>query len=241
MSHLSMQGGSASTRKTKSYDAVKKMVLMAVFAALAYATMFVLRFKVMFLTFDAKDAVITLASMLLGPVAGVAISLVVSLLELISVSDTGVYGFIMNFASSATISFVAGLVYKKKHTLAGAIAGLCAGVVSVVAVMMLLNLLVTPYYMHADTQEVIKLIPTLLFPFNLTKALLNAGLVLTLYRPVSVALRRSRVLPAQEGTASYTLRMDRRSILTLVAGIAIVIICVLCFLFLLEGSFQWHK
>ena len=77
----------------------KRLVGMAMFAALAYAVTFVFRIPVMFLTFDAKDAIIIISSLIYGPLAGVFISLTVALLELITISGTGVYGFIMNFAS----------------------------------------------------------------------------------------------------------------------------------------------
>ena len=92
----------------------KKLVGMAMFAALAYSVTFVFRIPVMFLTFDAKDAIIIIASLIYGPVSGIIISLTVALIELITISGTGVYGFIMNFASSAVFSAVAALVYKYK-------------------------------------------------------------------------------------------------------------------------------
>ncbi len=220
---------------------VRKIVLMAVFAALAYATMFVLRIKVSFLTFDAKDAIITLAAMLFGPMAGGAISLLVALLEMITVSDTGLYGFIMNFASSAAFSMAAGVIYRRRHTLNGAIIGLCTGVVSMTAVMLLLNLAITPFYMGVTARDVLPMIPSLLLPFNLVKSLLNAGLVLVLYRPVSVALHRTRALPSVDGLESYKLRMNRRSVLVLALGLALVVACVAVFLVLMKGNFELYK
>ena len=78
---------------------VRTLVLMAVFAALAFAAMFVFRFNVTFLTFDLKDAVITISGLLLGPLAAATVSLLVAVLEFITISDTGWYGFLMNFAS----------------------------------------------------------------------------------------------------------------------------------------------
>ena len=67
--------------------------MVALFCALAYATMFVFRIKVSFLTFDAKDAIITLAGLLFGPLASLVISFTVALIEMISVSDTQFWGF----------------------------------------------------------------------------------------------------------------------------------------------------
>lgn len=243
MSHFNKQGGPAvaAHEQLNTNMKIKQMVLLAVFAALAFATMFVLRIKVSFLTFDAKDAVITLAAMMFGPWAGALISLVVALIEMITVSDTGFYGFIMNFLSSAAFSVVASAVYRRRHTLNSAIIGLCAAVVSMTAVMIVLNIAITPLYMNAPVKTVITMIPTLLLPFNLVKSLLNAGLVMILYRPVSVALRRARMLPASAVPEANHLHMNRRSVLVLVLGLAVVAACVVAFLLLMNGSFELHK
>ena len=91
------------SKAPKALD-VKKLVGIAMFAALAYIATFIFRINVMFLTFDVKDAVITIASFIYGPIAALVMSLTVALLELITISGTGVYGFIMNFLSTATFS-----------------------------------------------------------------------------------------------------------------------------------------
>ena len=91
-------------------ERVKKLTCLALFVALAYVTMFVFRIKVGFLTFDAKDAIITVAAISFGPLSGVLISLAVALLEMVTVSDTLIYGFLMNFLSSATFSATAALL-----------------------------------------------------------------------------------------------------------------------------------
>ena len=181
------------TKNQRSID-TKKLVGISMFCALAYGATFVFRIPVMFLTFDAKDTIITIAALMYGPVSGAAISFVTALLELITISGTGVYGFIMNFASSAAFSVTAGLVYKYKRTASGAILSFYAASVVMVTVMMALNMFVTPYYMGVTTQTVIELIPTLFFPFNLAKALLNSALAMMLYKPVTVAMRRAGLL-----------------------------------------------
>ena len=45
---------------------LRELVMMAVFAALAFAAMFVFRFNVTFLTFDLKDSIITIAGLIMG-------------------------------------------------------------------------------------------------------------------------------------------------------------------------------
>ena len=184
------------THKHKQRDAIRYMVFIALFSALAYALTFFFSIRVSFLTFDLKDTLITIASFLFGPLAGVVISLLVATLELVTVSGTGFYGFIMNFASSATFSVVASLVYRHRKTLNNALISMLCAVLSLIGVMMVLNLFVTPFYTGMDRAGVAAMIPTLLFPFNLAKGLVNAAFALLLYKPIATTLRRSGFMPS---------------------------------------------
>ena len=182
-------------RRKLQNDTVRRMVMIAMFTALAYVTMLVIHIKVGFLTFDLKDAVTTFCGLFFGPLAALFVAVVVPLIELATVSDTGVYGLIMNILSSVTFSVTVALIYKYKKTLWGAIAALLSGAALMVGVMMVANLLITPYYMVVTTEEVRELIPTLLLPFNALKAMVNVGAVLLIYKPLSRALRRAGLLP----------------------------------------------
>lgn len=218
----------------KRREKLLRMVVVAVFCALAYACQFVFRIHVSFLTFDAKDAVMAIGAMIFGPVWGVVMSLIVALLEFLTLSGTGIYGFIMNFASSAAFTGICAWIYKHKRTMAGAVAGLATAVIGMTALMMALNLLITPLYMTgASVADVAALIPTLLLPFNLTKALMNAGLVLVLYKPVSIALKKARILSGGPDTFHF----DKKTVAVLIAGIALIVLCVIIFLVLMHGSF----
>ncbi len=187
--------------RTKTGEMIRRMVMIAMFCAMAYVVMLLIHIKVGFLTLDVKDAVITLCGLYFGPVAALFVSVVVPLLEL-SVSTTGYYGLIMNILGSVSFSVTASLIYKYKKTLWGAITGLLSAAALMVAVMLLANLFITPYYMGVTVDAVRGMIPTLLFPFNLLKAIINAGVVLLLYKSMSRALRRAGFLPHRGGTAS---------------------------------------
>ena len=191
----------------------KRLVGMAVFAALAFGVTFVFRIPVSFLTFDAKDAVLTVASFIYGPIAAVLMSLTAALLELITISSTGPYGFIMNFCSSACFSAVAALIYKYRRNLNGAILGLFASVVATTVLMMGLNLLVTPYYTGTDVSTVASMIPTLLLPFNFAKALMNSAIAMLIYKPVSTAMKRARLIGGKMDA-----RFNKQSVLMLIFG-----------------------
>lgn len=226
---------SASNSMTRNTSArVHKMVVVAMLCALAYLCVFIFHFKISFLTFDAKDAILTLAAFLYGPLAGVVASLVVSFVEFFTISDTGVYGFLMNFASSAVFAGVAGLIYRYRHTLSGAILGLAAAVVSMTVVMLIMNLVITPYYMNCSVQDVVALIPTLLLPFNLMKAIMNAALTYLLYRPVRSALHASGLLPHTE----HPVVSRAASTVAIVVALALIVAVICCYIFVLNGSFQ---
>lgn len=211
------------------------MVAIGVFCALAYVCTVVFHFKVAFLSFDFKDAVMTIGAMYFGPVAGFSMALIVSFLELITISTTELYGFAMNLLSSATFVCVGTFIYKFRHTMGGAVVGMAASVASMTAVMMAANVVITPFYMHCTTDEVIALIPTLLFPFNLTKAVLNAAIVFLLYKPISTALKSAGFLPSS-GKAGGRFRFTWKTLAVSLIALVIAGLALAFFFVVLQGT-----
>ena len=206
-----------------------------IFAALAYISTFVIYITVSgFLTYDVKDALITVCSMIIGPVYAVAISLIVSFIELITISGTGFWGFLMNFVSSAVFAAVASLIYKRKGKLVGAFVGLGTAVVATTAVMVLMNMVITPIYVGQSRELVMSLIPTLLLPFNLSKAVLNSALVLLFYKPFVKTMRRLKLLPRKDNNEN---NIKNTVVTVLVSVVLIAVSCVVLFWFL-NGSFS---
>ena len=216
---------------------VKKITVTALFCALAFLMTFIFRFKVGFLTFDMKDAILSVISLLYGPIYGIASAGVVAVLELLSVSDTGLYGLIMNFLSSATFALACGSVYKYKRSFSGAIIAVSVSVVSVTAVMMVANIFITPYYMGVGTADVLALIPTMLLPFNLCKAIINATSLLIIYKPITNALKKTKLVPSSQ--TSY--KFSKKSALLVVVSLLILISAVLFIIFKMGGSFTFLK
>lgn len=232
----------------KSSQSIRRMVMMAMFTAMAYVTLFIVHIKVGFLTMDVKDSVITLCGLYFGPLSALVISVLVPVLEL-ATSDTGVYGLIMNIIGSVTFSVTVSLFYKWKKTLWGAVTGLVSGTVAMAAVMMLANLFITPYYMGTTMSAVRELIPTLLLPFNLLKGVINVGVVLLLYKPLSRALHKIGVLSSpsradaeDEQTAENSPRSATKSRLTIsifvtVAAVALITASLVLIFTVLDGRF----
>ena len=212
---------------------VRRTVAAALFAALAYLFVFVFRIQVAgFLTFDLKDAVMTLGALFLGPVAGVAIALAVALLEMVSVSSTGFYGFLMNFLASASFILPAAILYRLRRTRPSALVGLVFSAVFMTAMMIPLNLLITPLYTGAPRSAVVDLIPKTILPFNAVKGTLNAAVTALLLQPVAKALHRVRLLPPEEEKSRVP-----AWVIPTVAGV-VAVAAVLVFVLVLKGEFK---
>lgn len=177
----------------------KKIVTLAMLSAIAYVVMLVGRIPVvLFLKYDPKDIVIAIGAFIYGPMAGLAMSIVVSFVEMLTSSDTGLIGFVMNVLSTCVFVCPAAFVYKKDHTIKGAIIGLIIGAVAVVIVMLLWNYLLTPIYMGYPRDAVVDLLLPAILPFNVLKAGLNATLTILLYKPVVKALRKAKLMQPAE-------------------------------------------
>ncbi len=203
---------------------VKKMVLIAMLSAVAYITVFLIRIPVvLFLSYEPKDVIITVGGFLLGPFAAFLCSLIVSLAEMVSISSTGPIGAMMNLLSTCAFSCTAAFIYKKKHTMQGAVLGLGMGSVLMVGVMLLWNWLVTPLYMGVERSAVEALLVPAFLPFNALKAGLNTAFTLALYKPLVTVLRRTGLVERHASPAQSRLGVY------LLAGILLIT----CILFLL--------
>ena len=214
---------------------IRKIVALAMFAALAYAVHFV-HIPVGFLNLDFKDVMVTICGMYFGPISGIVIAVTVPLLEFITVSTTGPYGLIMNVLSSVTFVGTASTIYRFRKTLSGAIIGLVSAVFAMTAVMIAANLLVTPYYMGVSIAEVGALIPTLLLPFNAIKAILNASLTLCLYKPVTMALKKTGFSRSTDTQQEDKTVNKRYSILVWLIGGGVAVVSLIIIFFVLGGS-----
>ena len=168
------------------------MAAVAMFSAVSFVA--VLVSKVIpnvagFLSYEPKDAVIVIAGLLYGPLTSVLISLIVSFIEMITISSTGPYGFLMNVVSTCAFAVPAAWYYQKHRTQKDAVIGLVIGVLTMAAAMLLWNYIITPFYMGVPRATVAGMLMTVFLPFNLVKGGINAGLTLLLYKPVVNALR----------------------------------------------------
>jgi len=228
----------------------KKLAILAVLCALAYVIMVYGRIPVLtvppFLKYDPKDVIIVIGGFIFGPLSVVVISAIVSFLEMITVSETGIIGFAMNMVSTCAFACTAALIYKKMHSLKGAVIGLVVGWVAMAVVMVLWNYIMTPIYLASLSvgfmdmkalseaignirPNVAKMLIPVFLPFNLLKGGLNAAITMLLYKPVRTGLSKSKLLPETAGTdaakpSKMNLGVMLVSAFVLVTGILLILV-----------------
>ena len=147
-----------------------------------------------FLSFDLKDVVIVIGGFMMGPLTAVVVSVIVSLVEMLTISSTGPIGLIMNVLASCAFACTAAIIYKRDHSMKGAVIGLVAGVLLMTGLMLLWNWLITPLYMKVPREMVVSMLLPVFLPFNLVKGGMNAALAMLLYKPVVTALRKAHLV-----------------------------------------------
>ena len=177
-------------------------VTLAMLTALAYAVMWASKLIPSvngFLDFDFKDVVICIGGFTFGPAAALILSVLVPVLEFLTVSKTGPIGLLMNVLATAAFCCTASVIYKKDRTRRGAVVGLAAGTAVLTAVMLLWNYIITPIYQHVPREVVAGMLIPVFLPFNLVKGGLNMGATLLLYKPIVNALRKAKLVEPSGG------------------------------------------
>ena len=216
---------------------IRKIAVVAMLCAIAYALLAASKLipflnfipSVGFLRYDPKDIIIVIGAFMMGPLTGAVVSVIVSLVEMVTLSVTGPIGCVMNILSSCAFACTAAAIYKKKRDMRGAVIGLAAGVIATTAVMLLWNYFLTPIYQGWPRSAVAALLIPGFLPFNLIKGSLNMALTLLLYRPLVTALRSARLLPhsASGGTvksAKVTLGVSLVALLILISCVLLILV-----------------
>lgn len=219
---------------TQSRNRVRKMTQIGMLCAISYLVMVVGRIPiVLFLKYDPKDVIIAIGGFIFGPLTAFVISTIVSLVEMFTVSETGFWGLVMNVLSTCAFACTASIIYKKNHTIKGAVIGLLAGGALMTGIMLLWNYLITPMYMGYPREAVAAMLVPVFLPFNLIKMALNTAITLLIYKPVVTALRKARLLPPS-GTEGKTLKTKKGSIGLILSCGVVLATCVL-FVLVLQG------
>ena len=201
----------------------RKLTATGMLCALAYVAVLVGRIPlVLFLKYDPKDVVIVIGGFIFGPLTSLAVSLIVSVVQMVTISANGILGCMMNVISSCSFACTAAYVYKKKRTLSGALFGLFCGCVCQVVTMMLWNYLIAPIYMGYPREAVVELLLPAFLPFNVIKSGSNAAITMILYKPVVTVLRRSELIGSERDSEKMRINIG-----VLLAALMVIATCVL--------------
>lgn len=213
-----------------------KLTVMAMLCALAFVAVVAIRIPLIpivpFLEYEPKDVIIMTGGFLFGPMSAALISIIVSFIEMITISSTGIIGLIMNILSTVAFVCPAAYLYKKHHSMKGAFIGMVAGTLLMTLIMVLWNYFITPIYMGYPREAVAELLLPAFVPFNLLKGGINTALTLLIYKPLVTTLRKSNLISFTD-TASEKKRMFNMGI-TLVATV-VLITCVMAVM-VMRGS-----
>lgn len=168
----------------------RMLTTLSVLTALSIVLMLFVRFPIFpsaaYLEYEPMDIPILIAGFAYGPLAGLLVTLVSCLIQGLTVSSAvgGWVGILMHFIASGTFVTVASLIYRRKHSLLGAIIGLIVGALSMAAIMVPANLIITPAFYGTPIEVVKPMLLPIIIPFNLIKAGINAAVTFAIYKPL---------------------------------------------------------
>ncbi len=176
--------------KMKTNIITKIAVLAAISAVLQYLAMFV-PFKVGgFLDLDISDYPAIIASLALGPFAGVLTELIKNIIHL-PVSTTGYVGELANFLVNGVFVLVVGVIYRVDKTKKGAVIALLIGTVFMTGMAILSNrFLLLPMFMKGAPKSLYwNTVFTLITPFNFARGLVLSALTFFSYKKLRTLLK----------------------------------------------------
>lgn len=178
---------------------IRKLAVMALLVAVSVVLIYAVHFPLIpaaaFLEYDPADIPILIGALAYGPLAGVCLTVVASLIQGVTVSaGSGLYGIVMHIIATSTLVLVAGSVYRFRRTRSGGMLGLLLGTLAMGFIMMPANHIITPYFTGWPTEAVDALLLPGILPFNLLKAGLNSVVTFLLYKTVSLLHRPRRGL-----------------------------------------------
>lgn len=143
-----------------------------------------------FLKYDLADIPIFFGTFLFGPASGLIMTVVVSVIQGLTVSaETGVIGIFMHIVATGTFVFIAGNIYKRFHSTKGMIVSTALGVLGWLIMMIIWNIIFTPIFMGTPLDAVLKIMLPAIIPFNILKAGVNSIIAVILYNIITPRLK----------------------------------------------------
>ena len=113
---------------------VKMGAMVAISVALVYLIHFPIFPAVAFLEYDPADIPILIGTFAFGPLAGLALTVVTSVIQGLTVSSgSGLYGILMHVIATGMLVIVSGSIYGRKKTKNMAVVSLLCGMAAMAA------------------------------------------------------------------------------------------------------------
>ncbi len=178
----------------------KKMTNIGVLSALSFILMLTVRFPLFlpFLIYEPGDIPILIITFLYGPLPALGATFFLSILMALFTGLGGPFGAFMHFLATGVLVGVAGYIYKKYHTRKGAMIGLIAGSLAMTGTMACANVLLNPIFYGIPYEKTINMLLPGIIPFNITKAFINSGLTIFVYKKLANFLRKKGLLTSME-------------------------------------------
>lgn len=142
-----------------------------------------------FLKYDPSEVPAMLASFSLGPVAGVLVEGVKTVIFALSGKNTtGLTGAVAMFLAGASFVLAAGLVYKRMRSRSGAVIALTVGTLAQTAVMCAANYWFLLAMWGVPAASRLGYVQSAILPFNLLKGAITSVIVFLLYKRLSSVL-----------------------------------------------------
>ena len=136
-----------------------KLAKMGMLVAISLVLVTLIHFPIFpaapFLEYDPADIPIFMGTFAFGPLAGLAITVVTSVIQGVTVSAAGGwFGIVMHILATGSFVLVAGLIYRFKKNRKGAVVALAAGTVTLTAVMGVANVILDPIFFGMPVEAV---------------------------------------------------------------------------------------
>ncbi len=182
------------TNKITGKEKTKRLAKMGMLVAISIVLVSLIHFPIFpaapYLEYDPADIPILIGTFAFGPVAGLLLVIITSVIQGVTVSAAGgIYGILMHIVATGTFVLSAGIVYRKHKTRKRALWGLILGILLMTAVMVPANLFVTPYFLGVPRGAIVPVLPFII-GFNLVKGTANGLVTFFLYKRISRFLHR---------------------------------------------------
>lgn len=169
------------------------LVKMSMLAAISLVLVMLIRIPfppAPFLVYDPADIPVFISAFAFGPLAGFAITLVVSFVQAFVLGGDGLIGFFMHLVATGAFVLVAGNIYKRNKSRKSAVIGLICGTIVMTISMLLWNILLTPIFLGVPREAVMAMLATVILPFNLLKAGINSIVTFLTYKAIAKFLHK---------------------------------------------------